>query len=83
MNDYTLVHDRIEQIYKDGFSTQSLTEQLEGATEVEAERIRREMKAELNLVSPLQIFSMALVVHVRIEFGKQSEDDVARSRSIC
>ena len=79
MNDYTLLHDRIEQIYKDGFSTQSLTEQLEGATEMEAEKIRREMKAELNLVSASD-FQHALVKHVRIEFGKQSEGDVARKQ---
>ena len=79
MNDYTLLHDRIEQIYKDGFSTQSLTEQLEGATEMEAEKIRMEMKAELNLVSASD-FQHALVEHVRIEFGKQSEGDVARKQ---
>lgn len=79
MNDYTLLHDRIEQIYKDGFSTQSLTEQLEGATEMEAEKIRREMKADLNLVSASD-FQHALVEHVRIEFGKQSEGEVARKQ---
>ena len=79
MNDYTLLHDRIEQIYKDGFSTQSLTEQLEGATEMEAEKIRKEMKAELNLVSASD-FQHALVEHVRIEFGKQSESEVARKQ---
>lgn len=79
MNDYTLLHDRIEQIYKDGFSTQSLTEQLEGATEMEAEKIRREMKAELNLVSASD-FQHALVEHVRIEFGKQSESEVVRKQ---
>lgn len=79
MNDYTLLHDRIEQIYKDGFSSQSLTEQLEGATEMEAEKIRRGMKAELNLVSASD-FQHALVEHVRIEFGKQSEGDVARKQ---
>ena len=79
MNDYTLLHDRIEQIYKDGFSSQSLTEQLEGATEMEAEKIRREMKTELNLVSASD-FQHALVEHVRIEFGKQSEGEVARKQ---
>lgn len=79
MNDYTLLHDRIEQIYKDGFSTQSLTEQLEGATEMEVEKIRMEMKADLNLVSASD-FQHALVEHVRIEFGKQSEGDIARKQ---
>lgn len=79
MNDYSLLHDRIEQIYKDGFSSQSLTEQLEGATEMEAEKIRREMKAELNLVSASD-FQHALVEHVRIEFGKQTEGEAARKQ---
>ena len=50
-------------------SSQSLTEQLEGATEVEAERIRHDMKTELNLVSPLD-FKKAVAAHLRIEFGK-------------
>ena len=46
---------------------------------MEAEKIRREMKAELNLVSASD-FQHALVEHVRIEFGKQSEGDVARKQ---
>lgn len=37
------------------------------------------MKAELNLVSASD-FQHALVEHVRIEFGKQSEGDVARKQ---
>ena len=46
---------------------------------MEAEKIRREMKAELNLVSASD-FQHALVEHVRIEFGKQSESEVARKQ---
>ena len=67
--DLSFVCDRIGQIYTEGFSSQSLTEQLEGATEVEAERIRHDMKTELNLVSPLD-FKKAVAAHLRIEFGK-------------
>ena len=72
MKDYAYLHDRIGQIYNDGFSAQSLAEQLEGATEMEAERIRQEMKTELNLVSATD-FQHAIVEHVRIEFGKTAE----------
>ena len=72
MKDYAYLHDRIGQIYNDGFSAQSLAEQLEGATEMEAERIRQEMKTELNLVSAKD-FQHAIVEHVRIEFGKMAE----------
>ncbi len=79
MKDYTYLHDCIEKIYNDGFSTQSLTEQLEGATEMEAERIRQEMKKELNLVSATD-FLHALCEHVRVEFGKMAEGVLARKQ---
>ena len=79
MKDYTYLHDCIEKIYNDGFSTQSLTEQLEGATEMEAERIRQEMKKELNLVSASD-FQHALCEHVRVEFGKISDGAIARKQ---
>ena len=79
MKDYTYLHDCIEKIYNDGFSTQSLTEQLEGATEMEAERIRQEMKKELNLVSATD-FQHALSEHVRVEFGKMAEGAIARKQ---
>ena len=79
MKDYTYLHDCIEKIYNDGFSTQCLTEQLEGATEMEAERIRQEMKKELNLVSATD-FQHALCEHVRVEFGKMAEGVLARKQ---
>lgn len=79
MKDYTYLHDCIEKIYNDGFSTQSLTEQLEGATEMEAERIRQEMKTELNLVSATD-FQHALCEHVRVEFGKMADGAIARKQ---
>ena len=79
MKDYTYLHDCIEKIYNDGFSTQSLTEQLEGATEMEAEHIRQEMKKELNLVSATD-FQHALCEHVRVEFGKMAEGALARKQ---
>lgn len=79
MKDYTYLHDCIEKIYNDGFSTQSLTEQLEGATEMEAERIRQEMKKELNLVSATD-FQHALCEHVRVEFGKTADGAIARKQ---
>ena len=79
MKDYTYLHDCIEKIYNDGFSIQSLTEQLEGATEMEAERIRQEMKKELNLVSASD-FQHALCEHVRVEFGKMADGAIARKQ---
>ena len=79
MKDYTYLHDCIDKIYNDGFSTQSLAEQLEGVTEMEAERIRQEMKKELNLVSATD-FQYALCEHVRVEFGKMAEGVLARKQ---
>ena len=79
MKDYTYLHDCIEKIYNDGFSTQSLAEQLEGVTEMEAERIRQEMKKELNLVSATD-FQHALCEHVRVEFGKMADGAIARKQ---
>ena len=72
MKDYTFLHDRIGQIYQEGFSTQSLTEQLEGATEVEAARIQHEMKKELNLCTPLDL-QENVSKRVRVEFGASFE----------
>ena len=79
MKDYTYLHDCIEKIYNDGFSTQSLAEQLEEVTEMEAERIRQEMKKELNLVSATD-FQHALCEHVRVEFGKMADGAIARKQ---
>ncbi len=55
LRDFTFVYDRIAQIYQDGFSQQSLTEQLEGATEMEADQIRRSMQKDANLSTAVQL----------------------------
>lgn len=72
MKDFTFIHDRIELIYKEGFSTQSMTERLEGATEVEAAQIQYDMQKELNLCSATQ-FIQGVAERKRIEFGIPSE----------
>ncbi len=76
MKDFTFVHDRVAQIYQDGFSSQSLTEQLEGATEVEAEQIRHDMQRELNLSTAAQL-KEEVVKRVRVEFGAIGEGKIA------
>jgi len=47
--DFKYVLDTIANIYEEGFTSQAFTERLEGADEVERERIMLEMKTELNL----------------------------------
>ena len=69
MKDFSFIYDRIDQIYKEGFSSQSMVEQMEGATEIEAERIQRAMKKELSLSSALQ-FQQGVALRQRVEFGK-------------
>ena len=46
---------------------------------MEAERIRQEMKKELNLVSATD-FQHALCEHVRVEFGKMADGAIARKQ---
>ena len=75
MKDFNFVHDRIAQVYQEGYSAQSMVEQLEGATEVEAAQIRHAMKKELNLSTASQ-FQEGVAQHVRIEFGLIAEDKV-------
>lgn len=66
--DLLFVHDRIEQVYNEGFSQQALTERLETATEVEQEQIKREMKKESALCSPTQ-FLKSISGFRRMEIG--------------
>lgn len=71
MKDTTFVHDVIERIYREGFSRQALTERLEGATEIEQQRIMQEMRAEYSLLSPTA-FAEDLAAFRRMEFGSTS-----------
>lgn len=52
MKDGRFVRDTVQLVYNEGFSSQALTDRLEGATEVEQERIRREMNREAVLCKP-------------------------------
>ena len=79
MKDYTFLHERIEQVYQEGFSAQSVTERLEGATEVEAAQIRKELKKESNLCSARQI-QEEVARRVRVEFGGLSDSAVKQRK---
>lgn len=48
---FLFVRDSIDKIYKDGFSRQALTEQLEGKTEVEQDEIKQRYIKETQLLS--------------------------------
>ncbi len=49
LKDLAFVRDTVERIYNEGFSSQALTERLEGATEMEQEQIRRDMTRDMTL----------------------------------
>ena len=79
MKDFSFIYDRIDQIYKEGFSSQSMVEQMEGATEIEAERIQRAMKKELSLSSALQ-FQQGVALRQRVEFGKAEQSTASHQK---
>ena len=49
--DYQFVRDAVERIYQEGFSQQAKTERLEGATEMEAAAIEREMQRDSQIIT--------------------------------
>ena len=76
MKDYTFVHDSIEKIYEDGFSAQIMQERLEGANEMEAEKIMYEMKKEFNLVTPLE-FQKGVAEHQRVVLSGSADSSIS------
>ena len=66
--DLAFVHDRINQIYEEGFSAQAIIERTEGATEMEQQRILSEMRKEVKLINGEQ-FMRDIVNFRRIEIG--------------
>ena len=66
--DYLYARDAVERSWQEGFSTQALTERLEGATEMEQREIEREMQREGMLITGTQFASDAEGFR-RIEFG--------------
>ena len=76
MKDLLYIHDTIERIYNEGFTAQALTEQLEGRTEVEQNELRKQLQANLQLVTAQQFADDALNFK-RIEFGAKRANEEA------
>ena len=66
--DFAYIHDVIEHVYAEGFSRQTVTERLEGATEMEQKQIMSELNKEKSLITPYQ-FTEDAATFRRIEFG--------------
>ncbi len=52
MKDHVFVYDMVRRIYEEGFSSQVMTERMEGATELEQERIKSDLNSESLLCRP-------------------------------
>lgn len=68
--DLLFARDKIAQIYDDGFSSQALSERLEGATETEQQQIIRQMQKEINICPPSR-FTKDVSAFTRVEYGQQ------------
>ena len=68
VKDMMYLRDTVSQIYKDGFSSQAITERLEGATEAEQDQIMRDMRRENQLVSGIR-FAEETEAFRRVEIG--------------
>ena len=66
--DFAYIHDVIAHVYDEGYSKQAITEQLEGATEIEQKQIINELNKEKTLLSPSQFAQQAATFRT-IEFG--------------
>lgn len=71
MRNTALVSDLVEQTYRNGFSTQAITERLNGATEMESHHIMQELRAESLLIKP-SCFIREITKFKRIEYGNKA-----------
>ena len=68
VKDLLYVHDAVERVYQEGFSSQAKMEQLEGATEMERQEIEQRMRKESQLITGSQFMADANNFR-HIEFG--------------
>ena len=68
MKDFVFCREKIDQIYRDGFSSQAVKDRLEGLTEMEQQAAMKELRADNALTTGAQ-FADDVVKFRRIEFG--------------
>lgn len=68
LKDLSFVHEKVNQIYREGFSSQALTERLSGATEQEQAEIEKELQRE-NMLCSTTMLVEDLAKLKKIEFG--------------
>ena len=67
--DLLYVHDTVDRIYREGFSSQAMAERMEGATEQEQRQIMRDLSRDSQLVSA-SLWDEGVSRFRRIEFGQ-------------
>ena len=82
IKDERFVLDTVQRIYNEGFSSQAMTERLEGATEVEQEQIRRDMNREAVLCKPT-VFNDELARFQQIELSASNRAQEAPDATIA
>ncbi len=78
MKDFTFIHDVIEHVFNEGFSSQAKVDRLEGATEMEQQQIRNEMNKDKSLLNPF-MFTEDVAGFARVEFGSSLSE---KSKSV-
>ena len=73
VKDMLYLRETVARIYQEGFSSQAMTERLEGATETEQAEIMRDMRRDNQLVSGTR-FSEEITSFRRIEIGHNATD---------
>ena len=68
VKNFVFCREKIDMIYRDGFSSQAVKERLEGLTEMEQQAAMKELSAANSLVTGAQFAADALKMR-RIEFG--------------
>jgi len=76
---YDFVRDTIENAYQEGFSSQAMTERLEGATEVERYQIEHELRRESQIITGSQFAADAEPFRKIYLRGTRSEERGTRS----
>ena len=73
MKDVVYVRGVIDRTYREGFSSQAMTERMEGKTEIEQQELLNEFKAENKLLSA-SVFAEDIQLFRWVEFGSKSTD---------
>ncbi|HEY9542891.1 transcription-repair coupling factor [Prevotella sp.] len=80
MKDFSFVHDVIQRIYQEGFSSQALTDQLANATEMEQQEIISSMQKEKSLCTAAQ-FVHDMAGFQRITLGSSNSEEASSTIS--